>query len=401
MRIVFVGPFAMQPKRTMAVRALPLAKALTARGHEVLLLLPPWDHPQDASKEWIEHSVRICNVNLPVGLPLLKHLLLTRRLLREALSCKPDVIHCFKPKSYAGLTAWTLWQLKRLGGIHVRLVVDADDWEGSGGWNELERYSWLLKRFFAWQERWGLTHCDALTVASRALESIIWSLGVPPAIVHYLPNGWWPQASTPATDEVISLREHHGLGDAPVALLYTRFFEYQLERALDIMQGVLAQVPEARWLIVGRGLFAEEERLLAMAQERGVAQHITYAGWVPAERLPAYFALARVAIYPFDDTLVNRCKCAVKLLDLLAAGLPVVADRVGQNSEYVQDGLSGLLVSPGDTTAFVAAAVRLLRDAILAEQLGRGARKRIQDHFSWKTLAVSAEGAYLGSQCAR
>jgi glycosyltransferase involved in cell wall biosynthesis len=394
MRIVFVGPFAMQPKRTMAVRALPLARALAARGHELLILLPPWDHPQDAGREWAEGSVHVCNVHLPARLPLLQHFLLTGRLLREALRYKPNVIHCFKPKSYAGLTAWAVWQLKRLGWVHSRLVVDADDWEGAGGWNELERYSWPQRRFFAWQERWGLTHCDALTVASRALETIVWSLGVPPAKVHYLPNGWWPEDNQPAPHKVSELRQQHGLGDAPVALLYTRFFEYRTERTLAIMGGVLAEMPETRWLIVGRGLFGEEEQLLAMARERGIAERIVYAGWVPPQQLPAYFALARVAIYPFDDTLINRCKCAVKLIDLLAAGVPVVADQVGQNSEYIQDGVSGLLVTPGDTGACVAAVVRLLRDTDLAEQLGRGARRRIQDHFTWSTLVHSAETAY-------
>ncbi len=394
MRIVFVGPFAMQPKRTMAVRALPMAKALAARGHEVLILLPPWDRPQDAGKEWVEGTVRVCNVRLPVLLPILYHISLTWRLLRAALRHKPTVIHCFKPKSYAGLTAWAVWQLKRLGLIQARLVVDADDWEGAGGWNELERYSWLQKRFFASQEHWGLTHCNALTVASRALETIVWSLGMPPAKVHYLPNGWWPEQNAPPAHEVTELRERHRIADAPVALLYTRFFEFSTERALAIMQGVLAEIPETRWLVVGKGLFGEEEQLFAQSREQGIAERIVYAGWVPPDQLSAYFALARVAIYPFDDTLINRTKCAVKLIDLLAAGVPVVADNVGQNSEYIEDGVSGLLVTPGDTKAFVAGTVRLLHDPDLASKLAKAAQQRIQGEFTWQRLAEVAESAY-------
>jgi glycosyltransferase involved in cell wall biosynthesis len=394
MRIAFVGPFALQPKRTMAVRALPLAKALAAHGHEVLVLLPPWDQPQDAGHEWVEEGVRVRNVRLPPKLPLAHHILVTWHLLRLAVQHRPDVIHCFKPKSYAGLTAWAVWQLRRMGWIQTRLLVDADDWEGAGGWNELEPYSWIQKHFFAWQERWGLTHCDALTVASRALETIAWSLGVAPPKVFYLPNGWWPAQHVPAARAVAELRQQLKLDDAPVALLYTRFFEYRVERALAIVEGVLTEVPEARWVIAGKGLFGEEEQFLAMARARGIAERITYAGWVPPEQLQSYFALARVAIYPFDDTLLNRCKCAVKLIDLLAAGVPVVADQVGQNGEYIQDGVSGLLVTPGDMEAFVGAAVRLLREPALAERLGRGARGRIQEHFAWAKLAKAAEGAY-------
>jgi glycosyltransferase involved in cell wall biosynthesis len=384
----------MQPKRTVAVRALPLAKALAARGHDVLVLLPPWDHPADAGRDWTEEGVHVCNVRLPPRLPLLGHVVLTWRLVRAALQFHPDVIHTFKPKAYAGLTSWAVWQLKRLGWVKARLVVDADDWESTGGWNELNPYPWAQKRFFAWQEHWGLTHSNVLTVASRALETLAWSLGVPPGHVRYLPNGCWGELARPPAGAVEELRHKHALGDAPVALLYTRFFEFRVERALTIMQGVLAQMPEARWLVVGKGFFGEEQRLLALAREQGLAAGIVYAGWVPAEQVPAYLALGRVAIYLLDDTLINRTKCAVKLIDLLAAGVPVVADRVGQNSEYIRDGECGLLVSPGDEQTFVAATLRLLRDPQQARRLGDAARRRIQEHFAWKRLAVQAEQAY-------
>jgi glycosyltransferase involved in cell wall biosynthesis len=394
MRIVFVGPFAMQPKHTMAVRAVPLARALAARGHEVLVLLPPWDHPQDAGWEWVEQGLRVYNVRLPPRLPGLFHVGLTWNLLHAALQFKPDVIHCFKPKSYAGLTAWAVWQLRRIGWVKTRLVVDADDWESSGGWNELEHYSRTQQRFFTWQEHWGLTHYDALTVASRALQTIVWSLGASPARVHYLPNGAGAADRQPSEEESVRLRTQLGLGDAPLALLYTRFFEFRLERAVDIMQGVLAQVPDARWLVVGKGLFGEEQRLLALATERGIADHMVYAGWVPSEQVPGYLSLACTAIFPFDDTLINRTKCAVKLVDLLSAGVPVVADRVGQNGEYIQDRQTGLLVSPGDTGAFVAAVVRLLRSPELAQELGSAARRQMQQHLSWSELASMAEQAY-------
>lgn len=396
MKIVFVGPFALQPKRTMAVRALPLARALAERGHQVWVLLPPWDSPQDAGREWEEGGVRVCNMALPAHVPMWEQAVLTGRLVRAALRCQPDAIHCFKPKAYAGLTAWVLWQLKHLGLVTSRLVVDSDDWEGSGGWNELEPYPWWQKRFFAWQERWGLTHHDALTVASRALETIAWSLGVPAHKVHYLPNAVFPVELVPSSGDVARLREQYGLGDAPVALLYTRFFEYGLERAVDIMQGVLDQEPQTRWLIVGRGLFGEEERFLEIARARGINERIAYAGWVPPEQLPIYLTLARVAIYPFDDTLVNRCKCAMKLIDLLAAGVPVVADRVGQNAEYIEHEVSGFLVAPGDSEAFVAAVVRLLRDRALADHIGAAGQQRIRAGFTWPRLAGQVERLYRG-----
>jgi glycosyltransferase involved in cell wall biosynthesis len=110
--------------------------------------------------------------------------------------------------------------------------------------------------------------------------------------------------------------------------------------------------------------------------------------------LPAHFAAADVAIFPCDDTLVNRAKCSVKLTELLTAGVPVVADRVGQNGEYIEHLVSGILVPPGDSAAFAGAVVALLRDAALRQRLGEAARRQMQEQFTWDRLAEVAERAY-------
>ena len=395
MRIVMIGPFGLKPKATMAVRALPMAKALVARGHAVTVLLPPWANPEDSGRVFEEGSVRIENIDLPSRAPLLFHLQTTRRLVRRALALEPDVIHCFKPKAYAGLSAYWLWQLKRVRLTHVRLVVDTDDWEGAGGWNERENYAWAQKRMFAWQEQWGLRHCQALTVASRALESIVWSMGVKPERVVYVPNGvddgsrklevrGAPSNLQPPTSNL----------QPPTILLYTRFFEFRVERVLDVFGRALQSVPDARLLVVGTGLFGEETTLIEQAQARGWGDRVEYAGWIDPDRLPEVFARADVAIYPFDDTLLNRTKCAVKLIDLLAAGVPVVADAVGQNVEYVRHNETGILVPAGDVTAMADAAVALLNERRRARILGGSAARDVRERFGWNRLVEAVERAY-------
>ena len=89
---------------------------------------------------------------------------------------------------------------------------------------------------------------------------------------------------------------------------------------------------------------------------------LAYVGWGTPDNLPACFSAADLAIYPFDDTLLNRTKCPVKLLDLLGAGVPVVADAVGQIPEMIVDGETGALVPPGDDAAFIRAVLTLLAD---------------------------------------
>jgi glycosyltransferase involved in cell wall biosynthesis len=392
MRIVMIGPFGLKPKGTMGVRALPMAKALVARGHQVDIIVPPWSYLQDSGREWEEDRVSIRNVTLPPRFPLIRHVIITWRLVWRALALRPDVIHCFKPKGYAGLVAMLFCSLKKLGLTKARLVVDSDDWEGKGGWNEIEPYTGLQRRFFAWQERWGLTHCDALTVASRALQTIVWSLGVEPSRVFYVPNGVVPSFEF-NTQYLISNTQ---FTDHPTVLLYTRFFEFSIQRVVGIFQRVLAEVPEAKLLVVGRGFFGEEERLVELMREAGMADHLVYVDWVKPDELPAYFAATDVAIYPYDDTLINRTKCSVKLIDLMAAGLPIVADDVGQNGKYVVHGVSGILVPAGETDTFARSVVELLRDESLRAKLGEGARRRVFEAFNWGKLVVRVEKAYQG-----
>ena len=145
---------------------------------------------------------------------------------------------------------------------------------------------------------------------------------------------------------------------------------------------------------MGKGLFGEEQTLLRLAQEMGLTQAVHYAGWVEPQALGGPFAEADLALYPFDDTLINRTKCAVKLLDLMAWGLPVVADAVGENAQMIVHGESGWLVPPGDVEAMATAVIHLLRQAPLRRRLGEGARRRVMARYTWEHLVAYAEEAY-------
>lgn len=386
MRVAMVGPFGMKPKGTMAVRALPLAKALTRRGHTAALFLPPWSFPQDAGRVWEEAGVRIENVTI------LPRAQIPFRLLEKARAFKPDVIHIFKPKGYSGIAQWLLWQMKRVGMANARIILDTDDWEGAGGWNDVEAYSFAQKKFFAWQEQWGLKHADAVTVASRALESIVWSLGVKREQVLYLPNGVNPLPESELTRAQI--RTALQLNDARVILLYTRFFEFELTRLVEILSRIFSQMSDAKLLLVGKGLFGEEQKFFEMMNVRGWRERIVDAGWVESEKLRAYFSAAEVALFPFDDTLINRCKCSVKLIDLLANGVPVVAEAVGQVREYISHETSGMLVAPNEVDAFANNVVELLNDGEKRARLGVNASSGIRQDFDWAKLAARVEEIY-------
>lgn len=379
MRIAMVGPFGFHPNKTMRSRALGLARPLAARGHEVQIFMPPWQTPAVADKRWQEDGVLLRNVPLSGGMPGI-----ARRLLREVLDWQPDVVHCFKPKAYSGLVAWWLWQAHRR---RLRLVVDSDDWEGWGGWNDLAPYSTAQKHFFAWQERWGLTHCHVLTVASRALETLAWGHGVPPERVIYIPNG-----------AGIDAQGTHNMPPPPPApqlLLYSRLFEFDTARLVTVLQGVKTAVPALRVLAVGAGLYdADTAQLRQQLAGAGLLDVVEDVGWVEEAALPDVLCRADVGLYLMDDTLLNRTKCPVKLADMLALGIPIVGEAVGQVREYVVHGQTGLLRPSGDTVGLTTDLVHLLTAPEERAQMARNGRRHYTTHFAWPHLADRLERVY-------
>lgn len=389
MKIALIAPFATYPKGTTRARVLPLARALAARGHQVAVLIPPWDHPQEAGREETVESLHIR------WLPLPRRALVPRLSLHlacKALRARPEVIHVFKPKAHAGLALFWLWLCRS----PIPRVLDSDDWEGRGGWNEVNPYTRMQKAFFQWQETFLPRHCaDAVTVVSRTLQTQMWGLGLLPQRVIYLPNGVdrrryaaWEQA------DPLPLRKRLGLDEHPVVLLYTRFDRFALGRVVEVLSQVAREVPEVRFLVVGRGFFGEEKALQREMAGRGLGKHLLYAGWVPEEELPLYLSAGDVAYYPMDDNLINRASCSMKLLELLVAGRAVVTDAVGETREVLEDRRSGWLTPPGDIPAQAEALATLLQSPEMRRSLGETARRRVWQEYDWDRLVERAEEAY-------
>jgi glycosyltransferase involved in cell wall biosynthesis len=386
-RVVMLAPFGLRPKATLSQRMVPLAAALGERGWRCTIVAPSYTEPRDAGTREIIQGVPVEHVRLarlPGALGVIET---SAHMLAAARRWQPDLIHVFKPKGYSGVAALLAhWLLP-----HVPQVQDTDDWEGWGGWNELGAYSCPMKHIFAWQERTLPRRAAAVTVASRTLETQVWGFGVDPRRVVYLPNGVAPQP--PVLPARADARATLDLHDAQVILLYTRFWEYPLHDIIDFLLVLQSRRPDARLLVVGDGERGEAAALRRLARRAGVAHMADIRGWSDRATIDAAFAATDLAIMPFADTLMNRAKCSVKLLELLAAGVPVVASRVGQAAEYIIHRQTGILVDPGGVP-LAQGALELLADPALRERLGIAAAAHVTTTWNWTTLAARLAGWY-------
>lgn len=386
MRIAIVGNFGLTGNQTMAFRALPLAEALAGRGHLVRMVLPVRRAGDGAPVKCAGVDIRYAG--RPVA-GLLGYLWQVAVLAWLSIRWRPDVVYCFKPIAHSGTVLAIFQLLRRLGLFHGVIALDTDDWEGDGGWNERQPFPDWLKRAVSWQERRSLRSADAVTAASLELVKLASTCGA--RKVAYVPNCL--NEILPVTAEAGESSRWPGGGTGPRVLVYTRFVEYRLERLLESFEAILTHLPLTTFLVAGTGLREEEQELIHLIERRGLTSRVGVAGWVLPEEKPGLFGAADIALYLLDDNLLNRTKCPMKLLELTAAGVPVVADRVGQAAEYILDGKTGLLVSPGDVGAMGRAAVSLLSDSDSRLRMAEAARTEASRRWTWEAWLPEVEGA--------
>lgn len=199
---------------------------------------------------------------------------------------------------------------------------------------------------------------------------------------HWEPNG--PVLVVPHGDES-ALR-----GDAPVppvsatrpvALFFGLWTAYKgIDVLLEAWPAVRAAVPDAELVVAGAIGGADQAAIEAKARAAGGVT--TRAGYVPNTDIPALFGSARVVTTPY----LRASQSGVAHL-AFTFERPVVATSVGDIPKVVRDGVSGLLVPPGDAPALASALIALLSDPERAEQFGRAGAEWLAETSSWAAVA--------------
>lgn len=386
MRIAFVGGFAVSPKGTVRARAHPLAAELVRLGHEVTIFLPPYDNLDDCGREWQHEGVFIRNVGSERDgnvrgwsrLPLYARML--AQLIREVRRYRPEVIHVFKPKGFAGAAA-TYFLLR--GSTPV--ILDCDDWEGWGGWNEIKNYPWVVKEYIDWQERWLIRRARAITVASKALEARAIESRRRDASVFYIPNCGASNHARELQEMVRALspadvRREFGFDDNPV-VLYSGHYEDR--ESVDFFSRAAAQVVAEHGACVAFVGKDPPESTIRQYFSGSAAERVRFFPQLPYERFLRLVRACDVAAFPYPNDAVHRAKCSARITDYMAMGKAVLTSAVGQNLEYIVDGESGSLAAPGDEHDFAARLERLLSQPELRAVLGANARDRLRRKFAW------------------
>jgi sugar transferase (PEP-CTERM/EpsH1 system associated) len=152
------------------------------------------------------------------------------------------------------------------------------------------------------------------------------------------------------------------------------------ETLLKAFQRVRSTRPDAQLIVVGDG--PEKERIEFLAREG-----VIFLG----ERSDVHEILQAIDVFvlpSLNEGISNT------VLEAMATGLPVVATRVGGNTELVENGHTGILVDPGNSDSIADAIFRYLNDKDLRVRHGRAGRQRVLKHFNVQAMVQSYESVY-------
>ena len=188
-------------------------------------------------------------------------------------------------------------------------------------------------------------------------------------------------------------RERLGLPDEPTIVYVGRLVP---RKGVDTLVEAFALLPDhldARLVIVGGEpgveISPETDRLSALAGKLKVRERVHFTGSRPQGELRRYYGAADVAV-----TVPHYEPFGMTPLEAMACATPVVGSRVGGIKSSVADGKTGYLVPPKDPEALAGRLLRLLSDESLRDRLGRAARRRIKEHYTWERVARLAAGAF-------
>lgn len=224
-----------------------------------------------------------------------------------------------------------------------------------------------------------------LAVSEHTKREVVGLLGIPPERVIVTPNAARSHFHPPAPAAIEQLRARHGLPERFVLYVGTLEPRKNLTTLLEAFALVSQSVPDVP-LLIGGGKGWMYEPIFARLEQLNLRDRVKFAGYIPEEELPLWYAAATVFVFPSIYEGFG-----MPPLEAMACGTPVITSNTSSLPEVVGD--AGLMVAPTDPIALAEAIRRVLVDADLRAELRQRGLARAR-RFSWADTAAKTLAAY-------
>ena len=251
--------------------------------------------------------------------------------------------------------------------INGELSGEALTW----GWTRGQSLVPIVRGLVRLRNLW-LRDGDGFVAMSRKIRNEMIEAGVPRERVALIRHGVDTDRFRPAEPgEREALRAALGLPDGLLAVFTGRLLRGKgLETLVAAFGEVALAEPDVHLVLVGSGsgqALSIEEELERDVRERGLQDRVVFAGRV--EAVERHLKAADIFVFPSIFEALG-----ISLVEAASCGLPAVASRTGGIVDVVEDGRSGVLVTPGRADELAASILSLVRDSSRRVEMGRRAR---------------------------
>jgi glycosyltransferase involved in cell wall biosynthesis len=221
---------------------------------------------------------------------------------------------------------------------------------------------------------------DHVVVVSPWLRSYVVGEGAAPTRVTVIPNAADPDLFAPRSGA--ALRRRLGWEGMFVAGFVGSMKSWHgLPTLLEALRLLGAPRQAFRLLLVGDG--PDLRDLQALAQRMGLAECIHATGAVPYREVAGWMAAMDAGVAPYAASAEGYFS-PVKLFEYMAAGLPVVAARLGATESVIDEGRNGWLYPPGDEALLARRLEYLAAHRAEARRAGEAARRQVLERHTWR-----------------
>jgi mannosyltransferase len=279
-----------------------------------------------------------------------------------------------------GRRAPLIWHARRNNEMIVGVLLRAL------GWPLKLVFTSAAQRHHTWITRWLIRRMDAIIATSDISASYLKREAT--VVTH----GVDTDVYAPPADRAAAFAESGLPGRYAIGC----FGRVRAQKGSDVfveaMCRLLPRFPDFTAVIVGAITIEQQgfaDNLKKQIAAAGLQSRIVITGELPIEEVQRWYQ--RLTIYAFTS---RNEGFGLTLIEAMAAGAALVAARAGAASLVVGDGITGVLVQPGDADALVAALEPLMRDVASAEAMGVRARARVLEKFSLDAEADRIAGVY-------
>lgn len=234
----------------------------------------------------------------------------------------------------------------------------------------------------------SLKRADRVVCDSQILNREIIQMGISPDKISIIQFGVDTQTFSPA-QRSSELRTKLAIDNAPIVVCIRSLKPvYNVSTVIRAIPLVLAQVPQAQFIIAGDG--SQRTYLIELANSFNISANVHFIGQIAHHEIPKLLAASDVYV---STSLSDST--SLSLQEAMACGLPTVVSDLPANKEWVKDGESGYIRPAQDAQGIAECIMALLNNPSQRQEFGKMGRAKIVSEADYVVNLQKAERLYL------